>query len=286
MQLAEQGKIDLEAPVRRFLPDFKTTVPEESDRIRVKDLLYQTSGFSKFDGVAALTQGDSTIGDHIGRLSKTSLVRAPGTSFEYSNLNYNVLGGLVESVSGTSYATYVKSHLFEPLDMKSSFGSPQEAGGADLAAGYQSVFGFKTPTRQLAHTGTVPSGYLISTAEDMTHYLSAQMNGGRYKEKQVWSEKSGAAMHKPEASMGGGASYAMGWTVKNGVFFHDGAPKTRIRLWLFMATRALFCFLTRWIISSRTIRSSWGYTGFCKGRTLPLMHFRITTGRMRLPIWR
>ncbi|WP_103996023.1 serine hydrolase [Paenibacillus sp. UNC499MF] len=225
MQLAEQGKIDLEAPVRRYLPDFKTTVPEESDRIRVKDLLYQTSGFSKYDGVAALTQGDSTIGDHIGGLRKISLVRAPGTSFEYSNLNYNVLGGLVESVSGTSYTAYVQNNLFEPLDMKSSFGSPAEAGGADLATGYQPVFGFKTPTRQLAHTGTVPSGYLISSAEDMTRFLSAQMNGGRYNEKQVWSEKSGAMMHKPEASMGGGASYAMGWTVTNGVFFHDGATE-------------------------------------------------------------
>ncbi|MFS0838251.1 serine hydrolase domain-containing protein [Paenibacillus sp. 1P03SA] len=225
MQLAEQGKIDLEAPVRRYLPDFKTTVPEESDRIRVKDLLYQTSGFSKYDGVAALTQGDSTIGDHIGGLSKISLVRAPGTGFEYSNLNYNVLGGLVESVSGTSYTAYVQNHLFEPLQMKSSFGSPAEAGGTDLAAGYQSVFGFKTPTRQLAHAGTVPSGYLISSAEDMTRFLSAQMNGGRYNEKRVWSEKSGAMMHKPEASMGGGASYAMGWTVKNGVLFHDGATE-------------------------------------------------------------
>ncbi|WP_372011210.1 serine hydrolase domain-containing protein [Paenibacillus chitinolyticus] len=225
MQLAEQGKIDLEAPVRRYLPDFRTADPERSDRIRVKDLLYQTSGFSKYDGVAALTQGDSTIGAHIGGLNKISLVRDPGTGFEYSNLNYNVLGGLVEKVSGTSYTAYVKDHLFEPLEMKSSFGSPEEAGGADMAAGYQSVFGFKVPTRQLAHTGTVPSGYLISTAEDMTHYLSAQMNGGRYKEKSVWSEKSNAALHEPEASMGGGASYAMGWTVKNGVLFHDGATE-------------------------------------------------------------
>ncbi|QAV18668.1 serine hydrolase [Paenibacillus chitinolyticus] len=228
MQLAEEGKIDLEAPVRRYLPDFRTADPERSDRIRVKDLLYQTSGFSKYDGVAALTQGDSTIGAHIGGLNKISLVRDPGTGFEYSNLNYNVLGGLVEKVSGTSYTAYVKDHLFEPLEMKSSFSSPEEAGGADMAdmaAGYQSVFGFKVPTRQLAHTGTVPSGYLISTAEDMTHYLSAQMNGGRYKEKSVWSEKSNAALHEPEASMGGGASYAMGWTVKNGVLFHDGATE-------------------------------------------------------------
>ncbi|WP_254634509.1 serine hydrolase [Paenibacillus sp. GbtcB18] len=225
MQLAEQGKINLEAPVRRYLPDFRTADPERSDRIRVKDLLYQTSGFSKYDGVAALTQGDSTIGAHIGGLHKISLVRDPGTGFEYSNLNYNVLGGLVEKVSGTSYTAYVKDYLFEPLEMKNSFGSPQEAEGADMAAGYQSVFGFKVPTRQLAHSGTVPSGYLISTAEDMTHYLSAQMNGGRYKGKSVWSEKSGAALHKPEASMGGGASYAMGWTVKNGVLFHDGATE-------------------------------------------------------------
>ncbi|MNX18289.1 putative penicillin-binding protein PbpX [compost metagenome] len=225
MQLAEAGRIDLNAPVQQYLPWFRLADADASKSVRVKDLLHQTSGLTEYDGRVSLTEGDKTIKEHLQDLSRVSPVRPAGAGYEYSNLNYNILSGIIEAVSGETYSEYVKDHIYMPLHMNSSYTSPQEANKTDLATGYQSLFGFMIPTQQLAHTGTVASGYLISSAEDLSHYMVAQMNQGRYEQSELLSAKGIKQMHEPAVSMGGGASYAMGWSLKNGVTFHTGATE-------------------------------------------------------------
>ncbi|MED4752779.1 serine hydrolase domain-containing protein [Brevibacillus choshinensis] len=222
MQLVEEGKIDLNAPILRYLPWFEVANKEASMKILVKDLLYQTSGFSTHDGVVGIVKGNMSIEEYIRSLKSTSLADPVGSRFQYSNVNYNILGAIVETVSGEPFPQYMSNHIFKPLDMNHSYASTDEAEQQSKATGYQPVFGFMVPTQQLNHQATVASGYLLSSAEDMSKYVIAQMNGGSFDNKSILSEKGIEQLHRPSASMGNGASYAMGWTVKNDVIFHDG----------------------------------------------------------------
>ncbi|MDZ5609711.1 serine hydrolase domain-containing protein [Bacillus pseudomycoides] len=240
MQLVDKGMIDLEAPVQRYLPWFRVADEEASKKILVKDLLHQTSGLSTYDGRVSLTHGNKSIEEHIRSLKNTALTKPVGSVFQYSNLNYDILSGIVQAVSQESYTQYVRNHIFEPINMNHSYGNSKEAKNDGLATGYQPLFGFMVPTKQLNHEATVASGYLISTAEDMSNYLITQMNRGRFKSNVILSEESTKRMHKPSSSMRGGPSYAMGWSVNKNVIFHDGLTENT---YSFMAMEGEYGFI-------------------------------------------
>lgn len=229
MQLAEQGKIRLDAPVTDYLPDFRLADASQSARITVEQLLNQTSGLSTYDGVAFLSQGDGTLMQHIRELRGVAQTQPAGAGYQYSNLNYNILGAIVQQVSGESYGDYMEEQIFRPLGMNSSFSSPKRAQAAmaetsDLRppSGYQSLFGLSVPTSQGEHSGTVPSGYLVSTAEDMSKYLLMQMENGSLNGTRLLGGDGIAKMHEPTAAIGDGSFYGMGWQTTGDYIWHNG----------------------------------------------------------------
>ena len=131
-------------------------------------------------------------------------------------MNYNLLGLIVEAVSGESYSDYMQRHIFVPLEMRHTFASRAAAERDGLAAGYRYWFGFPVPAPSLPiPLGSLPSGQLISCAEDMAHYLIAQLNDGRYAGRQLLSGAGCREMHSPAAEiheMGQSfGHYGMGW---------------------------------------------------------------------------
>src|SRR6266567_9075293 len=231
MQLVEAGKVALDTPVQRYLPWFRVADPTASARITVRQLLHQTSGIPANsehelkDGF--LSTGNETLEQYVRGLKTLVLDRPVGASFEYANTNYSVLGLIVQTVSGQSYETYMQQHLFSPLQMSHSFASEQDARRDGLAQGYQLWFGFPFPTSMPYLRDLLPAGYIISTAEDMAHYLIAQMSGGRFENASVLSSAGMATMHAPAAVMFPGTSYGMGWANGpiNGVqtIWHNGS---------------------------------------------------------------
>jgi CubicO group peptidase (beta-lactamase class C family) len=79
---------------------------------------------------------------HARALATYRLTRPPGSAFEYSNSNYDLLGLIVEAASGGSYADYVQNHIFGPLAMRHSYTSREEAARAGLAMGHRYWFGY------------------------------------------------------------------------------------------------------------------------------------------------
>ncbi|ANF98814.1 hypothetical protein AR543_13790 [Paenibacillus bovis] len=226
MQLAEQKKIRLDDPVQQYLPWFRLADEQALQQITIADLLHQTSGLPQVDGIKAITQGSGSLEQHIRSLQNVSPQSTPGHTFEYSNLNYNILGGIVEAISGQTYEDYISSHIFQPLNMSHSYASRQQAQLAgEEYQGYQPILGWMLPTAQLEHSGTVPSGYLMSSAEDMAHFLIAQMNKGQFGSNRLLSPASIAAMHAPASDMGEGAHYAMGWVVESSTISHNGSTE-------------------------------------------------------------
>ena len=216
MQLAEAGKVDLDAPVQRYIPWFRVADPEASALITVRHLLNQTSGLTERAGRAAtLAAGMQPLESAVRALATTGLTQAPGVAFEYSNLNYTTLGLVVEMAAGEPFDAYLKAHIFQPLDMRHTYTSIEEARRNGLASGYRYWFGFPVAFDTPGHGGTVPTGGIFSTAEDMSRYLAMYQGGGRYHGQAVLSPAGIAEMMQPgpleRRGAFAGAGYGMGW---------------------------------------------------------------------------
>lgn len=179
MQLVEDGTVDLDAPVRRYLPDFSVADPAASEEITVRHLLNQTSGISRRDGIEVLVRGgEASMQETVAEMADLQLNRPVGSSFEYANLNSVVLGVLVEQVSGQTWQEYVENTIFEPLGMERTFTDRDAAEAAGLTSTYRSFFGFPLETAGNHLDGLAASGYVYSTAADMGRYLAMYLRGG------------------------------------------------------------------------------------------------------------
>jgi len=216
MQLAEAGKVDLDAPVQRYIPWFRVADPEASAEITVRHLLNQTSGLTERAGRGAtLAAGMHPLEPAVRALATTGLARSPGAAFEYSNPNYTTLGLVVEMAAGEPFEAYLKTRIFEPLSMHHTYTAVEDARRGGLASGYRYWFGFPVASGTAPHGSTVPTGGIISTAEDMSRYLAMYQGGGRYHGQVVLSAAGIAEMMRPgpPAKRGAfaGAGYGMGW---------------------------------------------------------------------------
>ena len=173
--------------------------------------------------------GQASLEQRVRELSTVVLTEPVGTTFQYSNANYLVLGLLVQVVSGQSYGAYIQQHIFAPLEMHHSFVSLAEATQHGLATGYRWWFGVPLPAALPYLSDQLPAAFLISSAQDMTHYLMAHLTNGSYQRTPVLAGWGMSELHQASAlvsSKNGGLYYGMGWFIgaTGGVstIAHDG----------------------------------------------------------------
>ncbi|MDJ0706105.1 MAG: serine hydrolase domain-containing protein [Leptolyngbyaceae cyanobacterium MO_188.B28] len=235
MQLVEAGKIELDSPLQRYLSWFRVADSQASAQITVRHLLSQISGLPGAPGMITLANLDDSPGAaerQARALSTLKLTRPVGAAFEYSNLNYNLLGLVVAAASGESYADYIQNHIFAPLEMRHSYTAQTMAKQNGLAVGHRYWFTFPQAMPNLVFPqGSLPTGGLISSAEDMAHYLIAHLNGGRHGEAQILSPEGIAELHRGRVAaveMGVAmGQYGMGWFItefdQTKTVWHHGA---------------------------------------------------------------
>lgn len=219
MQLVEAGKVELDAPVQHYLPWFRVADPQASAQITVRHLLNQTSGLPLWPSEIANADFDDrpdATERQVRELSTHKISRPVGSKCEYSNFNYNILRLIVESASGESYTDYVRNQIFNPLEMRHSYALKAGAKQNGQAVGHRHWFTVPFPVPDMpVPVGMLPSGQLISCAEDMAHYLIAHLDGGRYGGAQILSQAGIDEMHHgvKELRMGNisGGFYGVGW---------------------------------------------------------------------------
>jgi CubicO group peptidase (beta-lactamase class C family) len=219
MQLVEAGKVELDAQVQRYLPWFRVADHVASAQMTVRHLLNQTSGLPVLPSELILTDFDNHPDANerqVRALSRLKINHPVGSKCEYSNLNFNILGLIIEAASGETYVDYIQNHIFTPLEMRHSFTSKEEAQQNGLAVGHRHWFSIPFPAPDLPiPRGSLPSGQLISSSEDMAHYLIAHLNGGHYRDVQILSEAGIDELHGGVADyivFGVSAGrYGMGW---------------------------------------------------------------------------
>ena len=179
------------------------------------------------DDFAASDLSDQAIENSVRALAETELFAAPGSTFQYSNSNFTIAGLVVQVVSGQSYESYMQAHIFDPLEMRHTFTAQEPAEQDGLASGYVTFLGIPVRRNTPFNRGGLPNGYIFSSAEDLAHYLIAQLNGGRYGDASLLSAEGMSAMHTSTVPDGtSGESYALAWHVgaveDTPVIYHSG----------------------------------------------------------------
>lgn len=192
MQLAEQGKLDLDRDVNAYL-DFK--IPEAFGKpITLKNLLTHTPGFEE---VIKDLFVDPSKHVNLGQYLKTHIPRRiypPGTVSAYSNYGAGLAGYIVERVSGRPFNQYVDENIFKPLGMThSTFEQPlPNSLLAQMSNGYRNASDGPKPFEAV---GPGPAGSLTSSATDMARFMTAHLQGGQYADARILRPETVALMH-------------------------------------------------------------------------------------------
>ena len=221
-QLVERDVLALEDTVEAYLPWLQLSNTDAASRITVAHLLGHRSGIP--EGAYRVDHGSIEAG--LRALRNVELAFPPGEGFEYSSVNYQILGAIVQKVTGLSFGEYLQEHVFSPLEMSQSFTSQRAAERNGLATGHQYVLGYPI-TRQLPHDpGGLPNGYVVSSTRDLTRYVRAHLNQGIVDGKRVVSPTVIERTHTALASVDSSNEYAMGWILgeRNGMqaVWHSG----------------------------------------------------------------
>lgn len=218
MQLVEAGEVALDDPVSRHLPAFADS---RASAITLRQLLNHTSGYSTVQGNSQHGNADAaSIGlvQYADQLARIAPANEPGSTWEYSNANYQILGAVIESVSGESYADYISTRIFTPLGMNNSVVHIGPA-PAEMATGHRPWFGGASAAENGdGYRIHAPAGGIVSSADDMARYLEMWLNG----EADLLSAEAKATMLEPS----GPASqyYGLGWSIdpEHGTAYHTG----------------------------------------------------------------
>ncbi len=174
LKLAEEGKLNLDDPIEKYLNGWKLPASDYPlDRVTIRQLLSHTAGLPLGD-VFTLYSPDEAMPSLEESLTKTAILfQLPGKSFSYSNVGYNLLELMVESVTGRDFAEYMKTEILNPLGMYHSDFEWSEETLATAPLGYTLEGKPVTPYRYPERA----SGGLIATAEDIARFCIAGMPG-------------------------------------------------------------------------------------------------------------
>lgn len=207
MQLVEQGKIKLDAPIQQYVPMF----PAKRWTITVRHLLSHTSGVRHYQSLAEInsTRHYTNLVDTLEIFKDSPLLFEPGTQFSYTTYGFNLLGIAVETASGERFVDYIRKHIFEPVGINSIQADDVYRIIPHRARGYRRNHG-QLENCALADTSNkIPGGGLVGTPSDLVRFAIALMQGKLLKPETV------NLMFTPQKLANGKQTeYGLGWAVK------------------------------------------------------------------------
>ncbi len=249
MMLVDEGKVSLDDPVTKFIPELKKwMVVVEKDAshlllkppatpVTIRHLLGHTSGLTGSSELQQATGSDSTSLKARSLSSVTGPLQwQPGEKYAYGNQGMNIAARVVEIVSGLPYETFLQKRFFTPLGMTETTFWPTETQVSRLAGAYgpnkektgyaRGGVGFLTKplsdrTRRFPEAG----GGLFSTTHDIFRYGLLLANDGELEGKRYLSPKAMQELRKEQTGKTR-VNYSLGYHLRNGMFGHDGAYGT------------------------------------------------------------
>lgn len=235
MQLVDEGKVDLDVPVRTYLPEFRIGDEAAAAVITTRQLLNHTSGFEG-DIFTDTGVGDDCVEKYLGVLHDVPQLFPVGELFSYNNAGYCVLGRLVEVLREKPYDECLRKHLFAPLGLTHAATSPYDAimfrvaqGHIELepGAGHQ-----PTPVWALARSNAPAGAMLAMRPRDLLKFAAMHLADGQAADgTQVLAPGTAARMHAKEVELPYlgvmGDSWGLGFerfdTPQGEIIGHDGS---------------------------------------------------------------
>jgi CubicO group peptidase (beta-lactamase class C family)/D-alanyl-D-alanine dipeptidase len=214
MQLVEEGRLDLDTPVRTYLPDFAPANPFQTE-ITLRFLMTHRSGLVREPPVGSYYDiGDQNLADVVRSLNNTTLVAEPGTLTKYSNAAIAVVGRVIEAVEGKPYAQVMRERLLDRLGMSASaFSSdarPRPAPAYAMIPGYDTE---RVPAPRLGRIGLDAAGGLVTTVDDLARFGRAILNQGAGEHGRMLSSASFAEMTRRQFD-GGARTFGLGFDIR------------------------------------------------------------------------
>jgi CubicO group peptidase (beta-lactamase class C family) len=238
MMLVEEGKVALDAPVEKYLPEFRgqrlivsrsgdiLTLRRPTRPIRVRDLLTHTSGMAPIPpGLAELyAQRNRTLAEGVLAFSQQPLEFEPGSRWAYSNTGIDTLGRILEVESGQPYEEFLKQRIFEPLGMVDTCFYPTPEQLQRAAVTYERKMGSLRPVNggvigpPRGAKYPIPAGGLYSTAGDLARLYQMMLNTGMAGDRRLVPEKSIQQMTEVQTGdlktgFTPGNAWGLGWCV-------------------------------------------------------------------------
>jgi dipeptidyl aminopeptidase/acylaminoacyl peptidase len=212
LQLAAEGRLDLDTPVSQILPDLKLADEELTTTVTVRHLLTHTSGIDG-DIFTDTGRGDDCLLKYAGLLADAGRNHPPGLTWSYCNAGYCLLGLVVETLTAQTWDQALREKLITPLGLTSTVTLPEEALLFATAVGHEDgepvgVWGLPRSVG--------PAGLITSTARDVLAFARMHLSGGRAADgTQVLGQKETAAMAAHEVDLPDpyvlGDSWGLGW---------------------------------------------------------------------------
>ncbi len=178
MRLIERGALELDAPVRRYIPAFRLRDAAAQESATVRNLVTHTGGWLG-DCFADFGNGDDALARYIAAMAELEQLTPLGEIWHYSNSSFALLGRLIEVVTGKSYEQATRELLFLPLGMTRSCFSAGEAITHRVAIGHVIVDEKPTVARPWAFPRAItPVGGVVSTANDLMRYAGFHLGDG------------------------------------------------------------------------------------------------------------
>ncbi len=249
MQLWEQGKLLMNDPVAKYLPEFGQNGKQD---ITIRQLLLHYTGLGPDLQLTKVREGKETA---YRMAYEGAPERPPGAAFVYSDINFVVLGALVERLSGESLDEYVSKHIFAPLDMKETRFVPPHSWEPRIAPteedeNHHLLRGVVHDPTARRMGGVAGHAGIFSTADDIAVFAQALLDGGRG----VLTPATIAKMTAPQQPVNGTALRGFGWDIDSpfstnrgellpvGGYGHTGFAGTS--LWIDPATKTYIVLLT------------------------------------------
>jgi len=236
MQLAEQGKVDLDAPVRKYIQDFKLRNKEVAREVTVRQLLTHMGGWVG-DYFNDFGNGDDALDKMVRDIAKLPQVQSLGTIWSYNNTGFNIASRIIELVTKKPYEQAAQEMLFDPLGLNMTFYYPSDILLTHrFVVGHQKVKGKVQVARPWA-IGRAGNGVggVVSTVRDLLKYGRFHMSNGK---KNVITSHSLRAMRVPQVDAGARGLMGITWFIrKTGditTYAHGGATNGQQALFFFI----------------------------------------------------
>jgi CubicO group peptidase (beta-lactamase class C family) len=253
MMLVDEGKVYVDDPVEKYLPEFKgqmliaehngekTVLVKPSHPIVIREVLSHTSGLPFSSRVEEPTLDGLPLREAVMSYALSPLQFEPGTKYQYANAGINTAARIIEVVSGMPYEDFMRERLFKPLGMKDTTFWPTEKQVRRIAKSYKpneaktdleeiKISQLHYPLSDHTVRFPMPAGGLFSTAQDVGKFCQMILNGGELDGKRYLSENAVKMMTSKQTGDAVKDSYGFGWAVGPDWTGHGGAESTNMEI--------------------------------------------------------